>query len=181
MPDYKWGRPNIIDEMADPEFFRELLLDEIHQIADETGRRFVSDQNFEDSLARCANRYRHCLDLRDAQDIAPHEGAIAAAQAMFRILHEEYLDPTFEVVPGKAIAEPFGARLISISSRGLVAHNFCYRFLVLIAWHYLEVPPVDDENFDALVEEAVRNFEGNVTWSFEAMKARAFKHQWPKR
>ncbi len=184
MSDCDWESVDIIDDMAEPECLRALLVSEIARIADNTGRNFVPDEAFEDAVSRCARRYRRVLELQDPQNITDHEGAIAAARAMYRILHEEYLDPRFEAAADKPVRNAFADRLMTISSRGLVAHSLCYRLLVLIGWYHFEMEQTDHDNFsdpefNALVESIVRNFEANVNYAFEQMLTRAFHRRRP--
>lgn len=179
MPADLWDSADIIDRLREYDILRLLLIDEIERIASVTGRRFVPDANFDEALKRCASRYQTMLDNWSGHYEA--NGAAAAVKAMFLIMHQEYLDPVFQLDPTREVTESFTERLLTVSSRGLVAHNFCFKFLGYVGMYYFGIDPAEDalSEVDALIEVTVRNFEGNTNYSFEQMQMRAFKHHAP--
>jgi hypothetical protein len=177
MPKWTWDSETIVDDLSDVACFRYLLLKEVRAIVAETGHTFKTDAALDDAITRCASRYRQMLQLRDGQQGIGVDGAVFAVKAMYRFFHEVFISPDFK--PKKRVRGPtddFAKRLFSISPRGLVAHNFCLRFLKIVGWRYFRNNPLDSDGleFAALIEETVRNFEGRPDYSFDQLYTRVF-------
>lgn len=175
---YSWDSRTIIDDLADEDCFRALFLQEVEAVAEQTGHRFVADANFDTAMSRCATLYRDMLQNMRDQTALAGDGAIAAVRAMYLYLHRAEVDPTFERAGAAPSENEFECRLFSISSRALVAHNFCYRFLVVVGWYHYQIEMFDEDvtDVDALIETTIGNFQSSTTFSFEQMRARAFRH-----
>lgn len=178
MPGHIWNRPTIIDDLADRECLRDLYVAEVLAIAKETGQQFVPDQNFEDAVTRAVTRYADMLQMRAGQRGIGGDGAISAVRGLYRILHEEYVEPVFEADPHAAPTDEFAARLLTISPRAFAAYSFCWRFLLIVGWFHYGIEPVDNDlaDADALAEAAVRSFETNPNYSFEQLRSRTLTH-----
>lgn len=181
MPGHVWTSTSIIDDLADPTCLRDLLVAEIFAICAETGRTFSADDEFERIVRRIADRYRSILESYSGQQGIGGDGAVAAVKALYRLMHEEYLNPVFSSAQDRAPTDDHANNLFNISSRGLVVYNFCYRFLVVVGIVHYGIDPSDQEgsDFKALIEAAVRNFETRTDHSFEQMRVRAWnQHRW---
>jgi hypothetical protein len=183
MPKWTWDSETIVDDLSDVACFRHLLLKEVRAIAAETGHTFKTDAILDDAITRCASRYRQMLQLRPGQQGIGADGPISAVKAMYRLFNETFIDPKFRKKRRPGSINAFDVRLLAISSRGLVAHNFCLRFLQMVGWRYFDNKPFDDEalEFNALTEVAVRNFENEMEYSFIQMYTRVFRGHAPKR
>jgi hypothetical protein len=163
---------------ADVENLRSMLCEEIDLICSETGASFSLGDGFDEAVARVAKKFDDYLN-RTAGDRL-EDRAIAAVGRLYHLLSEEHdLLVQFQN-PRRAGGD--NTRRLLAWPRGLVGHNFCTTYLsVVMMTVFGLVPPREEaDEFDSLIEVAVREFEkGDTRMSFEAIQARLFCNEWP--